>query len=71
MKRISSEKTFVLSLSQKDWTLIETALTAYDHNAIYRDLRDNLDMQVAMLRALHGVQTSGAANVRRNASKRG
>lgn len=71
MKRISSEKTLVLSLSQKDWTLIETALTAYDHNAVYRDLRDNLDMQVGMLRALHSVRMSGDTDVLRNARKRG
>mgnify|MGYP000870946569 CR=1 FL=1 len=71
MNRISSEKTFVLSLSQKDWTLIETALTAYDHNAVYRDLRDDLDMQVGMLRALRGVRTSGDADVSRHAPKRG
>ncbi|WP_347920105.1 hypothetical protein [Paracoccus marcusii] len=71
MNHISSEKTLVLSLSQKDWTLIETALTAYDHNAVYRDLRDNLDMQVGMLRALHGVRMSGDTDVLRNARKRG
>lgn len=71
MNHISNEKTLVLSLSSKDWTLIDTALTAYDHNAVYRDLRDNLDMQVGMLRALHGVRTSGCVDVTRNAHELG
>lgn len=52
MPRVPNETTLRLSISGEDWTLIETALTAYDHNAIYRDLRDRLDMQVAMIQAM-------------------
>lgn len=54
MPHAPNETTLRLSISGKDWTLIETALTAYDHNAIYRDLRDRLDIQVAMIRAMDG-----------------
>lgn len=53
------------------WTLIHTALTAYDHNAVYRILRDHLDMQVGMLRALQGGRTSGSGDIRRDAHERG
>lgn len=34
MPRVPNETTLRLSISGEDWTLIETALTAYDHNAI-------------------------------------
>ena len=52
MQGVPTETTFRLSMSDKDWEIIDTALTAYSHNAVYRDLRDKLDMQVAMVRAL-------------------
>lgn len=54
MHPVSNESTFRLPMSGKDWELIDTALTAYVHMAVYRDLRDKLDMQVAMARAMDG-----------------
>lgn len=54
MHPVSNESTFRLPMSGKDWELIDTALTAYAHMAVYRDLRDKLDMQVAMARAMDG-----------------
>lgn len=53
------------------WTLIDTTLTACDHNAVYHILRDHLDMQGGMLRALQGVRTSGSGDIRRDAHERG
>ncbi len=58
MKSVPNETAFRLSMSDKDWELIDTALTAYSHNAVYRDLRDKLDMQVALVRALNGATRS-------------
>ena len=54
MHSVSNESTFRLPMSSKGWELIDTALTAYAHMAVYRDLRDKLDMQVAMARAMDG-----------------
>lgn len=68
MPRVPNETTLRLSISGEDWTLIETALTAYDHNAIYRDLRDRLDIQVAMIRAMYGATRNACSGQVRNAS---
>lgn len=68
MPRVPNETTLRLSISGEDWTLIETALTAYDHNAIYRDLRDRLDMQVAMIRAIDGATRNACSGQVRSAS---
>ena len=68
MPRVPNETTLRLSISGEDWTLIETALTAYDHNAIYRDLRDRLDMQVAMIRAIDGATRNACSGQVRGAS---
>lgn len=76
MPRVPNETTLRLSISDEDWTLIETALTAYDHNAVYRDLRDRLDMQVTMIRAMDGATRNacsghghGASGCRRSATR--
>ena len=66
MHPVSNESLFRLPMSGKDWELIDTALTAYAHMAVYRDLRDKLDMQVAMARAM-----DGAGRQAEHASKRG
>lgn len=55
----------------ESWTLIDTAPTVYHHKAVYRILRDHLDMQGGMLRALHGGRTSGSRDIRRDVHKRG
>ena len=68
MQGVPTETTFRLSMSDKDWEIIDTALTAYSHNAVYRDLRDKLDMQVAMVRALDGATRSAKVAGHRDAS---
>ena len=68
MPHVPNETTLRLSISGEDWTLIETALTAYDHNAVYRDLRDRLDMQVAMIRAMDGATRNAGSGQVRDAS---
>lgn len=67
MQGVPTETTFRLSMSDKDWEIIDTALTAYSHNAVYRDLRDKLDMQVAMVRALDGATRSAKVAGQRDA----
>ena len=67
MQGVPTETTFRLSMSDKDWEIIDTALTAYSHNAVYRDLRDKLDMQVAMVRALDGATRSAKVAGHRDA----
>lgn len=65
MSHVLNETTFRLSISGQDWALFESALTAYDHNAVYRDLRDRLDMQVAMIRAMdRATRNAGTGHVR-------
>ena len=68
MAHVPNETTLRLSISGEDWTLIETALTAYDHNAVYRDLRDRLDVQVAMIRAMDGATRNAGSGQVRDAS---
>ncbi|WP_405403282.1 hypothetical protein [Paracoccus sp. Ld10] len=57
---------FRLSMSGEDWALIDTALTAYSHNSVYRTLREKLDMQVAMVRAMDGASRSAQAGTSRH-----
>jgi len=58
MRRMSDNVMFRLAMSLEDWVLIDNALTAYAHNAAYRDVREKLDMQVAIARALSGASQS-------------
>lgn len=72
MHRAQNEPTFRLSMSGEDWELIDSALTAYAHNATYRDLRDKLDMQVALVRAMDGAtRDANAGGKRQDPATRG
>ena len=66
MRRKSDDVMFRLAMSLEDWVLIDNALTAYSHNAAYRDVREWLDMQVAIARVLSGAsQSAKVSNARR------
>lgn len=67
MRRMSDDVMFRLAMFLEDWVLIDNALTAYAHNAAYRDLREKLDMQVAIARALSGASQSAKISDARRA----
>ena len=70
MRRMSDDVMLRLAMSLEDWVLIDNALTAYSHTAAYRDLREKLDMQVAIARVLSGAsQSAQVSNARRHNAK--
>lgn len=67
MRRKSDDVMFRLAMSLENWVLIDNSLTAYAHNAAYRDLREKLDMQMAIARALSGASQSAKISDARRA----
>lgn len=70
MHRMSDAMMFRVAMSVEDWALIDTALTAYAHNAAYRELREKLKMQVPNARALSDVsQSANVSSARQHNAK--
>ena len=65
MRRMSDDVMFCLAMSLEDWVIIDNALAAFAHNATYWNLREKLDMQVAIARVLSGAsQSAKVSNTR-------